>query len=61
MAARQFLAKNGPLTAPLRALWTNPGPGTQMTVWTSSAPSWAAFEPGIPHEPKQAPPPEPKG
>jgi hypothetical protein len=33
----------------------------QMTVWTLSAPSRAAFEPGIPHEPKQAPPPEPKG
>jgi hypothetical protein len=39
----------------------NPEPGTQMTIWTSSAPSWAAFEPGIPLEPKQAPPPEPKG
>jgi len=33
----------------------------QMTIWTSSAPSWAAFEPGIPHEPKQARPPKPKG
>ena len=33
----------------------------QMTIWTSSAPSWAAFEPDIPHEPKQAPPPKPKG
>ena len=33
----------------------------QMTIWTSSAPSWAAFEPGIPHEPKQAPPPKLKG
>lgn len=32
----------------------------QMTIWTSSAPSWAAFEPGILHEPKQAPPPKPK-
>jgi hypothetical protein len=29
----------------------------QMTIWTSSAPSWAAFEEGILHEPKQAPPP----
>jgi len=32
----------------------------QMAIWTSSAPSWAAFEPGIPHEPKQAPTPKPK-
>jgi hypothetical protein len=31
-----------------------------MAIWTSRAPSWAAFEPGIPHEPKQAPPPKPK-
>ncbi|HEU0016892.1 MAG TPA: GFA family protein [Methyloceanibacter sp.] len=30
----------------------------QMTIWTSSAPRWAAFEEGIPHEPKQAPPPK---
>ena len=33
----------------------------QMAIWTSSAPSWAAFETDIPHEPKQAPPPKPKG
>ena len=33
----------------------------QMAIWTSSAPSWAAFEADIPHEPKQAPPPKPKG
>jgi len=33
----------------------------QMAIWTSSAPSWAAFEPDIPHEPKQAAPPKPKG
>jgi hypothetical protein len=33
----------------------------QMAIWTSSAPSWAAFEPDIPHEPKQAPPPKVKG
>jgi len=31
----------------------------QMAIWTSSAPSWAAFEPDIPHEPKQAAPPKP--
>jgi hypothetical protein len=29
-----------------------------MTIWTASAPSWAAFEPDIPHEAKQAPPPK---
>lgn len=29
----------------------------QTAIWTSSAPSWAAFEPGIPHEPRQSPPP----
>jgi len=28
----------------------------QMAIWTSSAPSWAAFEPDIPHEPKQPTP-----
>jgi hypothetical protein len=32
----------------------------ESTIWTSSAPSWAAFEPGIPHERKQPPPPKPK-
>jgi hypothetical protein len=32
-----------------------------MTIWTSSAPSWAAFDAGIPHEPRQSPPPKPKG
>ena len=32
----------------------------QMAIWTSSAPSWAAFETDIPHEPKQSPPPKPK-
>jgi hypothetical protein len=33
----------------------------QMAIWTSSAPSWAAFEEGLPKEPKQPPPPKPKG
>ena len=33
----------------------------QMAIWTSSAPSWAAFDPTISHEPKQPPPPKPKG
>jgi hypothetical protein len=33
----------------------------QMAIWTSSAPSWAAFNPTIPQEPKQPPPPKPKG
>ena len=33
----------------------------QMAIWVGSAPSWAALEDGIPHEPKQAPPPKPKG
>jgi hypothetical protein len=33
----------------------------QMAIWTSSAPSWAAFDPTIPQEPKQPPPPKPKG
>jgi hypothetical protein len=28
-----------------------------MAIWTSCAPSWAAFEEGIPIEPKQPPPP----
>jgi hypothetical protein len=32
-----------------------------MAIWTSSAPSWAAFDPTIPQEPKQPPPPKPKG
>ena len=32
----------------------------QAIIWTASAPSWAAFEPGIPQEPKgSAPPPQP--
>jgi hypothetical protein len=30
----------------------------QIAIWTSSAPSWAALEPGIPHEPRQSPPPQ---
>ena len=29
----------------------------QMAIWTSSAPSWAAFEPGIPQAEGQPPPP----
>ena len=29
----------------------------QMAIWTQSAPSWAAFEPGIPQAPRNAPPP----
>jgi hypothetical protein len=29
----------------------------QMTIWTASAPAWACFDPGIPREEKQAPPP----
>jgi hypothetical protein len=31
----------------------------QMAIWTSSAPSWAVFAPGIPQEPRQ-PVPVPK-
>jgi hypothetical protein len=30
----------------------------QMTIWTSSAPSWAALDPNIPHDEKQSPPPQ---
>jgi hypothetical protein len=33
----------------------------EMAIWTSSAPSWAVFEEGLPQEPKQPPPPMPKG
>ena len=29
----------------------------QMTIWTSSAPSWARFDPDLPREPKGGPPP----
>jgi hypothetical protein len=29
-----------------------------MTIWTASAPSWAAFETNIPHEAGQSPPPQ---
>jgi hypothetical protein len=29
----------------------------QMTIWTSSAPSWACFDPNLPCDAKQAPPP----
>jgi hypothetical protein len=33
----------------------------QMTIWTASAPSWAAFEPDVPREERQpVPPPKPK-
>lgn len=28
-----------------------------MTIWTSSAPSWAAFDPNNPQHEKQSPPP----
>ena len=28
----------------------------QATIWTSSAPSWAAFDPSLPREDRQAPP-----
>jgi len=27
----------------------------QITIWTSSAPSWACFDPALPREEKQAP------
>ena len=30
----------------------------QMTIWTSSAPSWAAFDPNIRRDEKQSPPPQ---
>jgi len=30
----------------------------QITIWTSSAPSWACFDPALPREEKQAPPGE---
>jgi hypothetical protein len=30
----------------------------QITIWTSSAPSWACFDPALPREEKQAPPSE---
>jgi hypothetical protein len=33
----------------------------EMAIWTSSAPSWAVFEEGLPQEPKQPPPLKPKG
>ena len=32
----------------------------EMAIWTSSAPSWAVFEEGLPQEPKQPPPVKPK-
>jgi hypothetical protein len=28
-----------------------------MTIWTSSAPSWAVFDPSIERDEKQSPPP----
>jgi len=28
----------------------------QITIWTSSAPSWASFDPGLPQEERQSPP-----
>jgi hypothetical protein len=28
----------------------------QITIWTSSAPSWACFDPGLPQEERQPPP-----
>jgi hypothetical protein len=28
----------------------------QITIWTSSAPSWACFDPNLPREQRQAPP-----
>ena len=28
----------------------------QITIWTSSAPSWACFDPGLPQEERQSPP-----
>ena len=30
----------------------------QMTIWTSSAPSWAVFDPTIQWDQKQSPPPQ---
>ena len=30
----------------------------QMTIWTSSAPSWAMFDPNIQRDEKQSPPPQ---
>ena len=30
----------------------------EMTIWTSSAPKWACFDPGIPQMAGQAPPPK---
>jgi hypothetical protein len=30
----------------------------QITIWTSSAPNWAVFDPSIPRDEKQSPPPE---
>jgi hypothetical protein len=29
----------------------------QMTIWTSSAPSWAVFDPNIQRDERQSPPP----
>lgn len=29
----------------------------EITIWTSSAPSWACFDPNLPQEPNQPPPP----
>ena len=29
-----------------------------MTIWTSSAPSWAVFDPNIQRDEKQSPPPQ---
>jgi hypothetical protein len=31
-----------------------------MTIWTASAPSWAAFDASLPQEPRQPPPVKPK-
>jgi hypothetical protein len=33
----------------------------QMTIWTSSAPSWAVFDPNIQRHEKQSPPPQQSG
>jgi hypothetical protein len=30
----------------------------QMTIWTSSPPSWAVFDPNIQRNEKQSPPPQ---
>jgi hypothetical protein len=37
----------------------DPGIGKpQMTIWTSSAPSWAVFDPNIQRYEKHSPPPQ---